>query len=103
MRVVVDLLEFGAVCCLVVAKVEQVVCCATFILFTCVEVIFFGLEHGIHVLVDALHLLKALDFAMESFFSQVSVLILHTVELLLTDFLISHCEVLVKPLLFCSI
>jgi len=103
MRVIVNLLEFAAVVRLVVAQVQQVVRCTTLILFTCVKVILLGLEHGIHVLVYTLHLFETLHFAVESFFSQVSELVLIAVELLLTDFLIRHCEVFVEPLLLCSI
>lgn len=100
--VLVDLCEFLAFRCLVVAKIDEVVSRATLVLLASVEVINLDLESIFHVGVDRLHLLEPCDLMLQSVFTHLCISELCLLNFLVSDLLVCDCEVFVKALLFCN-
>ena len=101
MAILVELGESLAFIGVVVTQVEQVVGCASFVLLTCIKVVNFSLQRLLNMRVCRLHLLKPCHLSVEILLALIGVAVLYLLEFLLADFLVSHCEVLVEPLLFC--
>ena len=87
---------------LIVVKIKQIIGSASLVLLSCIEVIDLCLENSILLSLHLLHVFKPLDFTVESVFSASVMLLLHLLELCLSHFLVSNCEILVKSVLFCS-
>ena len=86
---------------LVVIEVEQVVCSASVIFLTRIEVVLFHFKHFCGTNVASLHVFKSLHFPLVALFAEVGPSVLNVFKLLLAHFLVSDSEVLVKSLLLC--
>ena len=101
-RLFIVLCKLLSILCLIIVEVKQIIGGASLILLSCIEVINLSLEDGILLCLHLLHVFKPLDLAIESFFSTGVMSLLHLLELCISHFLISDCEILVESVLFCS-
>ena len=87
----------------VVVQVQKVVGGATLVFLACIVVGLFSFQLLSLLYFSLLHGFKSFDFSLVPFLTQIGPPVLHMFILLLTHFLVRHCEVLVKSLLLCTV
>ena len=86
----VVLLQLLPIVVLVVVQIEEVVCRASLILLSCIELVSFRLKDLSVLYITSLHVFKPADLTGVPFFAQVSPFVLYLLVFLLTDPLVSH-------------
>lgn len=97
--VFVILLQSLAVISLIVVEVEQIVSGTSMVFATSVEVVTLDCNDFMLACLLNFHVFKSLHFTLITLFTKMGPAVLHMLELLLSNFLISNRKVLVETLL----
>ena len=97
--VFVILLQSLAVISLIVVEVEQIVSGTSMVFATSVEVVTLDRNDFVLACLLNFHVFKSLNFTLVTLFTKMGPAVLHMLELLLSNFLISNGKVLVETLL----
>ena len=99
--ILIVLLETLTVIRLIIVQVEQIVGCTAMVFATGIKMVTLYSNDLMLASLRNFHVFKSLHLALVALFTKMGPLVLHMLELILSDFLISDGKVLVETLLLC--